>query len=148
VALDGTGIFSSTTIHCASCLHKVHRNGSVTYSHQMLGAALIHPDMRAVIPLLPEPIVKHDEPTKMIANGMPPNDWWPSCARITRTLKFIVTEDSRSSNAPHIATLHAYDLHYILGVKEGDHAFLFQQVQRAEHTGRVTITSDTTAPQV
>src|SRR5438128_11469103 len=60
VALDGTGYFSSTTIHCASCLHKVHRNGRVTYSHQMLGAALIHPDVRAVIPLMPEPIVKQD----------------------------------------------------------------------------------------
>src|SRR6266568_2556305 len=56
LALDGTGYFSSKTIHCASCLHKVHRNGSVTYYHQMLGAALVHPDMRAVIPLLPEAI--------------------------------------------------------------------------------------------
>src|SRR5262249_33702657 len=27
VALDGTEYFSSQTIHCASCLHKVHRNG-------------------------------------------------------------------------------------------------------------------------
>ena len=35
LALDGTGYFSSKTIHCASCLHKVHRNGSVTYHHQM-----------------------------------------------------------------------------------------------------------------
>src|ERR1700751_5427580 len=35
VALDGTGYFSSTTIHWTSWLHKVHRNGSVTYSHQI-----------------------------------------------------------------------------------------------------------------
>jgi len=35
LALDGTGDFSSKTIHCASCLHKVHRNGSVTYYHHM-----------------------------------------------------------------------------------------------------------------
>src|SRR5467141_4691417 len=60
LALDGTGYFSSKTIRCASCLHKVHRNGSVTYAHQMLGAAIIHPDMRAVIPLMPEPLGKHD----------------------------------------------------------------------------------------
>src|SRR5881397_1691610 len=58
LALDGTGYFSSTTIHCDSCLHKVHRNGAVTYSHQMLGAAIIHPDVRAVMPLMPEPIGK------------------------------------------------------------------------------------------
>src|SRR6266850_1112881 len=60
VALDGTGYFASKTIHCASCLHKVHRNGSSTYYHQMLGAAIIHPDVREVIPLMPEPIVKQD----------------------------------------------------------------------------------------
>jgi hypothetical protein len=29
--LDGTGYFSSKTIHCNSCLHKEHRNGQVTY---------------------------------------------------------------------------------------------------------------------
>ena len=53
-------------------------------------------------------------------------------------LKFIVTEDSLSSNAPHIETLQAHGLHYILGVKEGDHASLFEQVQAAEQAGRVT----------
>jgi len=53
-------------------------------------------------------------------------------------LKFMITEDSLSSNAPHIGTLHAHGLHYILGVKAGDHAYLFQQVQAAEHSGRVT----------
>src|SRR6266487_2531784 len=41
LALDGTGYFSSKTIHCTSCLQKVHRNGSITYYHQMLGAAII-----------------------------------------------------------------------------------------------------------
>ena len=29
LALDGTGYVSSQTIHCASCLHKVQRNGSI-----------------------------------------------------------------------------------------------------------------------
>ena len=33
LALDGTGYFSSKTIHCASCLQKVHRNGAITYYH-------------------------------------------------------------------------------------------------------------------
>ena len=138
LALDGTGYFSSQTIHCASCLQKVHRNGAITYFHQMLGAAIIHPDMRAVIPLMPEPIVKHD--------GMDKNDCERNAAKrfVAKLrqdhphLKFIVTEDSLSSNAPHIETLHAYDLRYLLGVKEGDHAYLFQQVQAAEHAGRVT----------
>ena len=138
LALDGTGYFSSQTIHCASCLHKVHRNGSITYFHQMLGAAIIHPDMRAVIPLMPEPIVRHDGTEK---NDCERNAAKRFIAKVRQDhphLKFIVTEDSLSSNAPHIETLHAHGLHDILGVKEGDHAYLFQQVQGAEHTGRVT----------
>ena len=85
LALDGTGYFSSNQIHCDSCLEKHHRNGTVTYSHQMLGAALIHPDKREVIPLMPEPIVKQDGTRKMIANATPPNASLPSYVRITRT---------------------------------------------------------------
>ncbi len=138
LALDGTGYFSSTTIHCASCLHKVHRNGAITYFHQILGAAIIHPDMREVIPLMPEPIVKHDGTDK---NDCERNATKRFVAKLRQDhphLQFIVTEDSLSSNAPHIATLQAYGLHYILGIKEGDHAYLFRHVQAAEHAGRVT----------
>jgi Transposase DDE domain len=138
LALDGTGYFSSQQIHCASCLERHHRNGAITYAHQMLGAALIHPDQRAVIPLMPEPIVKHD--------GTEKNDCERNAAKrlIFKLrqdhphLKLIVTEDSLSANAPHIHVLHDHKLHYILGVKEGDHAALFAHVAAAEQAGRVT----------
>jgi hypothetical protein len=138
LALDGTGYFSSTQIHCDSCLETHHRNGTVTYRHQMLGAALIHPDKREVIPLMPEPIIKQD--------GTEKNDCERNAAKrfITKLrqdhphLKVIVTEDSLSSNAPHIQVLHDHNLHYILGVKEGDHAALFEHVAAAEQAGRVT----------
>jgi hypothetical protein len=138
LALDGTEYFSSKTIHCASCLHRVHRNGSITYAHQMLGAAIIHPDMRAVIPLMPEPIVRHDGTSKNDCERNAAKRFVAKLRQDHPHLKFIVTEDSLSSNAPHIETLQHYALPYILGVKEGDHAFLFQQVQVAEHAGRVT----------
>ena len=36
LSVDGSGYFSSEKIHCASCLEKHHKNGKVTYSHQML----------------------------------------------------------------------------------------------------------------
>src|SRR6266446_1945720 len=138
LALDGTGYFASKTIHCQSCLEKHHRDGSITYAHQLLGAALIHPDRREVIPLMPEAIIKHD--------GSEKNDCERNAAKrfITKLrhdhphLGFIITEDGLSSNAPHIETLHDYGCHYILGVKEGDHGYLFAQVQVAEEEGRVT----------
>jgi hypothetical protein len=138
LALDGTGYFSSKTVHCASCLRRVHRNGSITYAHQMLGAAIIHPDQRAVIPLMPEPITNRDGTDKNDCERNAAKRFVAKLRQDHPHLKFIVTEDSLSSNAPHIETLHAHGLHYILGVKEGDHTYLFQQVQAAEHAGRVT----------
>ena len=138
LALDGTGYFSSKEIHCDSCLEKHHRNGTVTYSHQLLGAALIHPDKREVIPLMPEPIVKQDGTEKNDCERNAAKRFVSKFRQDHPHLKVIVTEDSLSSNAPHIETLQEHHMHYILGVKEGDHAFLFEQVAQAERAGRVT----------
>ena len=99
---------------------------------------MIHPDVREVIPLMPEPIVKRD--------GMSKNDCARNAAKrfVVKVRqdhphrKFIVTADSLRANAPPLQTLQDHQLHYILGVKEGEHAFLFQQVQSAEQAGHVT----------
>ena len=73
----------------------------------MLGAALIHPDLRAVIPLMPEPIVKHDGTDKNDCERNAAKRFVAKLRQDHPHLKFIVTEDSLSSNAPHIETLHA-----------------------------------------
>jgi hypothetical protein len=138
LALEGTGYFSSKTIHCASCLHQVHRHGTIPYTHQMLGAAMIHPDVRAVMPLMPEPIVKQDGTAKNDGDRNAAKRFMTKLRTDHPHLRCIVTAESLSSNAPHIETLHAYGLRYILGVKDGDHAFLFEQVQAAEQAGHVT----------
>ena len=64
LSIDGTGHFSSEKVHCKNCCVKHHRSGKTTYYHQMLGAVLVHPDNKAVIPFCPEPIVKTDGTTK------------------------------------------------------------------------------------
>jgi Transposase DDE domain len=104
----------------------------------MLGAALIHPDRREVIPLMPEPIVKQDGTEKNDCERNAAKRFTAKLRQDHPHLQFIVTEDGLSSNAPHIETLHDYACHYILGVKEGDHAYLFEQVRAAEQAGRVT----------
>ncbi len=138
VALDGTGYFSSKTMHGASCLPKVHRNGAKTYDHPMLGAAILHPDVRAVLPLMPEPMVKQDGTEKHDGARHAATRFVAKRRQDHPHLKVIITEDSLRANAPHIETLHAHGLHALLGVKEGDQASLFQQVQAAEHAGHVT----------
>ena len=87
---------------------------------------------------MPEPIVKQDGSEKNDCERNAAKRFVTKFRRDHPHLKVIVTEDSLSSNAPHIETLHAHDMRYILGVKEGDHAFLFAQVAEAEQAGRVT----------
>lgn len=139
LSLDGTGYFSSQKIHCASCLEKVNQQtGAVTYQHQLLGAALVHPDHQEVLPLAPEPIVKQDGSTK--------NDCERNAAkRLLRKIRqehprlgLIVVEDSLASNGPHVRELLDQRFHFILGVKPGDHAFLFAHLLEAVVQERVT----------
>ena len=104
----------------------------------MLGAALLPPDQRAVMPLMPEPIMHRDGTDKNDCERHAAKRFVAKLRQDHPPLKFIVTEDRLRSHAPHIETLQDYDLHYILGVKEGDHTSLFQHVQAAEHAGRVS----------
>jgi len=139
LSLDGTGYFSSKKIHCDSCLEKVDKKtGEVTYYHQMLGAAIVHPDLKEVIPLAPEPIIKQDGETKNDCERNAAKRFFEQLRRDHPHLQLIVTEDALSSNAPHIRELEKHNLHYILGVKEGDQAFLFECVAAAHQAGQTT----------
>lgn len=138
LSLDGTGFFSSDKIHCASCLEKTHKNGSVSYSHQMLGAVIVHPDKKEVIPLVPEPIIKQDGETKNDCERNAAKRFFEKFRKDHPNLNVIVIEDGLSSNAPHIRELIKHKMHFILGVKEGDHKFLFDKIDNAQNLNLTT----------
>jgi len=138
-SMDGTGYFSSTNVSCPNCQTKINKTtGQISYSHAMLGIALVHPDRKEVIALAPEPIIKQDGTSK--------NDCERNAAkRLLEKLKtdhpdlpLIITEDALSPNAPHISELKRHDFRFILGVKEGDHKFLFSSVQEKKLAGETT----------
>ena len=137
VSLDGTGYFSSKEIHCASCLQKVNKKtGEVTYYHQLLGGVIVHPNRGEVIPLVPEPIVKQDGETKNDCERNAAKRFLAKLKQDHPHLPFTIIEDALSSNAPHIRELQKHGFHYILGVKEGDHEFLFAQMALARQAGQ------------
>jgi hypothetical protein len=143
LALDGTGYFSSKTIHCPSCIVKHHRNGSVSYSHQLLGAAIVHPDFQEVIPLAPEPIIKQDGVVKNDCERNATRRWLKRFRQDHPRLKVIVIEDALSSNAPHLCDLREANAQFILGVKPGDHAFLFRHLREADEANRTATLTQT-----
>jgi len=136
ISLDGTTYFSSRKIHCDSCLEKHHRGGGITYSHQVLGAALVHPDLKEVIPLAPEPIIQQDGHTKNDCERNATRRWLKQFRQDHPHLPVIIVEDALSANAPHLKDLREANAHYIIGVKPGDHAFLFAHLQAEDEAGR------------
>lgn len=139
LSVDGTGYFSSKKVHCAECMQKVDKKtGEVTYYHQMLGGAIVHPDHKEVIPLAPEPIIKQDGETKNDCERNAAKRFLEQLRHDHPHLPLIIVEDALSSNAPHIRELEKHQCHYILGVKEGDHAFLFEWVAAAHQAGQTT----------
>ena len=139
LSVDGTGYFSSSSVHCDSCCEKRHRNGRTTYYHQLLGAVLVHPRHREVFPLAPEPIVKGDGKKKNDCERNAAKRLLGDVRREHPHLKLIVVEDALASNGPHIRLLGELDMRFVLGAKPGDHARLFQWID----TSRATRTFET-----
>jgi hypothetical protein len=129
--LDGTGSFSSEKLFSPACLRKTSCSGKITYHLQMLGAALVHPERKEVIPLIPE-IISHQDGTEK-------NDCELNASRRFLIkfhqdhphLKIVVTQDAISPNGPYIRFLNELGYHFILTVKEADHSHLFAQFDKA-----------------
>jgi hypothetical protein len=132
IALDGSQYFSSDKINCPSCLTYKGSKAKLRYSHQILQAVMLNPDMRQVIPLAPEPIIK--------ADGNDKNDCERSAgkrliAKIRTThpkLKIMVTGDGLYSNQPFIDALKVNAMAFVLVAKPTDHKALFQWVEELE----------------
>jgi len=125
---DGTGVFSSSKVHCENCCVKEYSNGSKSYYHQIFGAALVHPDQKVVFPLAPEPILKQDGVEKNDCERNSSKRFIADFRREHPHLPVIFVEDGLASNAPHIKELSKNNIRYILGCKEGDHAYLTEWI--------------------
>lgn len=137
VHLDGTGYFSSKKINCEGCLEKKNsKTGEISYSHQMMGGAIVHPDLKVVIPLMPEAIIKQDGETKNDCERNTAKRFLHKLRQDHPNLPIIITEDSLSPNAPHIKALKEGNFRFILGVKEGDHRYLFNCVKTKQEAGQ------------
>lgn len=129
ISIDGTGCFLSHKIQCESCCVKNHRNGSKTYYHQMLGAVLVHPDEKTVVPLAPEPILKQDGHRKNDCERNAAKRLLKAIRREHPHLKMIIVEDALYANAPHIHLIKELNMRYIIGVKPDDHKYLFEFIK-------------------
>ena len=139
VSIGGTGYFPSNKFNCDSyCMKTNSKTGEITYQDKMLDATIIHPDIKEVIPFAPEQIIKQDKESKKDSEQSASKRFLEKLRKTHPHLRLIVTEDGLSLNAPHIHELEKHQMHYILGAKKGNHAFLFDYVESAAKDGLTT----------
>jgi hypothetical protein len=132
VSIDGTGLFASSAVSCLGCAIKQTRGGDTSYYHQLVGAVIIHPDCKQVLPLIPEPILRHDGETKNDCEQTAVKRLLIRLRRDYPKLPLLIVEDALFAKGPHLKLLKELNLSYIIGVKEGDHAHLFEAVKAHE----------------
>jgi hypothetical protein len=98
----------------------------------MLCAALVHPDHKVVFPLAPEPITKGDGSTKNDCERNASKRLLKDLRREHPHLKVCIVEDALASNQPHLSLLESLKMKYVIGVKPGDHGYLFDWINALE----------------
>jgi len=101
VAIDGSEYFSSDNICCPHCL-VTESKGKQRYHHQILQSVIVHPDMRQVLPLAPEPISNRDGTKKQDCERNAAKRLIPKIKATYPKLNIIVTADGLYSNQPFI----------------------------------------------
>lgn len=142
---DGTGFFCSKKVHCKNCCVKNHRNGSKTYYHEILAAAIVHPNYREVIPICPEPIMNHDGANKNDCERNASKRLLRDLRREHPHLPLILAEDGLASNAPHLRLCQEFDIRFITVVKNGGNKSLFswlhgikkEKLETYDHNGNL-----------
>lgn len=127
VPLDGTGYFFSKEIHCEQCCEKHHKDGTVSYYHQMLSGVIAHPDQKVVLPFAPEPIMKTDGSKKNDCEHKAAQRFLSHLKREHPHLHLIIAGDGLYPDGPFIKRLKQDDHRFILVAKEKDLKYLFSE---------------------
>jgi hypothetical protein len=144
VPIDGSQYFSSTKIHCPGCLHTTSKKGT-RYYHQILQAVIVHPDMRQVLPLAPEPIQNTDGTKKQDCEINAGKRLIGSIRIRHPKLPIIITADGLYSKQPFIDAVKQARMSYIIVAKPNDHEQLFQHARELKalgYGGNLELTDD------
>jgi len=134
VSIDGTGLFSSTAIQCEQCGVKKHKNGTVEYYHQLLAAVIVSPNLKSVLPIDFEPIMKSDGQSKDCSERNAAKRLIPSLANQYPKRQLLIVEDALAANGPHIQLLNEHGMDYVIGAKVKGNAKLFEAFDERRHS--------------
>lgn len=135
VPIDGSQYFSSNAIHCPGCL-RANKKSSTRYYHQILQAVIVHPDMRQVLPLAPEPIQNTDGSKKQDCEINAGKRMVANIREQHPKLKMVIVADGLYSKQPFVDAVKNARMSYILVAKPDDHKVLFEWVNELHALGQ------------
>jgi hypothetical protein len=128
LSVDGVHYFESNHINCKRCIQKNHtRNGKkiTSYSHSMLGVALVHPKHKEVFTLGGEAIEKQDGAKKNDCELNASKRLQNHLAEHYKGEPFVFLEDALYANEPHLNQILDNGWDFIINVKPSSHKTLF-----------------------
>jgi len=126
--IDGTQYHSSHEIHCEHCLRKEHKKGHITYSHAVLQGAIMHPDKKQVLPVMPEAISNTDGTRKQDCESNAAKRFIANLKKSHPRQGFMICGDGLMSHQPMIEEVIQAGMHYLFVAKPGDHKHLFEWI--------------------
>ena len=134
VAIDGSEYFSSEKIHCPHCLTTTSKK-KVRFHHQILQAAMVHPDKRQVIPFAPEPVANTDGTEKQDCEINAGKRLIRDLRKRHPKMKIIIGGDGLYSDQPFVDDLKQARMSFVLVAKPSDHKILFEWVNELTQLG-------------
>ncbi len=136
--IDGTEYFSSKSLSCPACLEKNHKDGK-SYSHQILQGAIVHPNLKQVIPLMPEEIRNTDGTEKQDCEINAGKRFIRQLRKDHPQMKFTIGGDGLNSKQPFIELIRQEGMNFILVAKPADHKIMMEWVDEQKTLGEVKI---------
>jgi Fe2+ or Zn2+ uptake regulation protein len=137
VTLDGTHYHSSKKIKCDCCQTKTSsQTGDIHYFHSAITPAIVHPDMKKVLPLMQEFISNTDGSEKQDCEVNAAKRWLEKY-KVLNGFKIIVMGDDLYASEPMIQAVLGKKHSYIFICKEDSHKTLYAYVNIIKNLGNI-----------
>ncbi|MGH9520858.1 MAG: ISNCY family transposase, partial [Terriglobales bacterium] len=132
IALDGTEHFCSRKIHCPHCSKRRRSDGGVEYFHAVLGASLVAPGHKQVLPLPPEFIAPQDGAEKQDCERNAAKRWLAAHGPTVARYRPIYLGDDLFACQPIAAAMQNGGGSFILTCKPSSHQTIAEYLDGAE----------------
>ena len=131
IALDGTEHFSSRKLHCPCCSTRKRSDGGTEYFHAFLGASIVAPGHKHVLPLPPEFVAPQDGAEKQDCERNAAKRWLARYGAAVAHHRPVFLGDDLFSCQPIAAAIQQAGGNFILTGKPSSHRTIAEYLDGA-----------------